>query len=146
MKCFVPDTGGQLPIYHVSAVAEALGMTEKQLDNILSRNDVAGVERRTRGVSRRVSVDAAITIHLAFDLAASLRIPVVHALSLAESLQTAADYSLPAGRFARIRADVAALRAETLTRLDAAVEAVGRRRRGRPPRASSEARILQGRN
>ena len=123
-----------MPVYHVSAVAEALGMSEKQLDNILSRNDVSGVERRSRGVSRRVSADAAITIHLAFELATSLRIPVVHALSLADALQSAADHSLPAGRFGRIHADVAALRAETLARLDTAVEAVGRRRRGRPPR------------
>ena len=129
-----------MPAYHVSAVAEAIGMSEKQLDNILSRNELAGVERRTRGVSRRVSVDAAITIHLAFELAASLRIPVVHALSVAASLQAAADHSLPAGRFARIQANVAALREETLERLDAAVEAVGRRRRGRPPRKGTEAR------
>ena len=133
-----------MPAYHVSAVAEAIGMSEKQLDNILSRNEIPGVERKARGVSRRVSVDAAITIHLAFDLAAALRIPVAHALGVAASLQTAVDHSLPAGRFVRVRADVSALRAETLARLDAAVEAVGRRRRGRPPRKDAEARASRG--
>lgn len=131
-----------MPVYHVSAVAEAVGMTEKQLDNVLSRNDMPGVERKARGVSRKVSADAAITIHLGFELAASLRMPIAHALELAQTLQGTESHTLPAGRFATVRADVEALRAETLARLDAAVEAVGRRRRGRPP--GRRTRVEQG--
>jgi hypothetical protein len=121
-----------MPFYNVSAVAEAVGMTEKQLDNLLSRNTLAGVERKTRGVSRRISVDAAVTIHLASQLSEALRVPVGAALETASVLQASKDRAMSAGAFVSLHADIDALRTATVARLDAAVEAVGRRHRGRP--------------
>jgi len=124
-----------LPVYDVSAVAHAIGIDVKQLDNILSRNFLNGVDRRTRGVSRRISSDAAITLQLACDLAAALEVPVAVALRISQMLQQNDGEPVAVGRFASLRADVVALRTTTVARLDTAVELVGRRRRGRPPRA-----------
>ena len=124
-----------MPVYDVSAVAHALGIDVKQLDNILSRNYLNGVDRRARGVSRRISSDAAITLQLACDLAAALEVPVAAALRISQMLQQKDDEPVAVGRFASLRADVVALRATTVARLDTAVEVVGRRRRGRPRRA-----------
>jgi hypothetical protein len=123
-----------MPVYDVSAVAEAIGIDPKQLDNILSRNDLVGVERRTRGVARRLSTDAAVTIHLASELSTALRVPIAEALRLASELQRRADHAVAVGSFATLHVDVVALRAATVTRLDSAVELVGRRKRGRPAR------------
>jgi len=121
-----------LPVYDVSAVAQAIGIDVKQLDNILSRHYLTGVDRRTRGVSRRISTEAAVTLHLACDLAAALEVPVAAALRISQMLQQKDDEPVAVGRFASLRADVVALRATTVARLDTAVEVVGRRRRGRP--------------
>ena len=121
-----------MPYYDVSAVAEALDMDYRQLDNLLSRNDVAGVERKQRGVSRRLTADAVVVIHLAWELARDLRMPLAEALRLASEIERASDHELALGGFGIIRFDVDALRAATLERLDTAVELVGRRRRGRP--------------
>lgn len=124
-----------MPVYDVSAVAQAIGIDVKQLDNILSRHYLTGVDRRTRGVSRRISTEAAVTLHLACDLAAALEVPVAAALRISQMLQQKDDEPVAVGRFASLRADVVALRATTVARLDTAVEVVGRRRRGRPRRA-----------
>jgi hypothetical protein len=124
-----------LPVYDVSAVAQALGIDVKRLDNILSRSYLTGVDRRTRGVSRRISTEAAVTLRLACDLAAALEMPVAAALRISQMLQQNDGEPVAAGRFASLRADVVVLRATTVTQLDAAVELVGRRRRGRPPLA-----------
>lgn len=126
-----------MAIYDVTAVAEALGVDPKQLDNVLSRNELEGVERKARGVTRRVSSDAAVTIHLAFELAAALRMPFGAALRVSASLQRSPNQRVVVGKFATLQADLAALRAATIAQLDSAVEIVGRRRRGRPPRAAT---------
>jgi hypothetical protein len=121
-----------MPIYDISAAAEALDVPAKQLDNILSRNEIPGVEKKCRGVTRRLSGEAIATTRLALDLARSLGMPVGAALRTALVL-TQADRGLAsAGPFATLTVDVAALRRSTSARLDAAVESVGRRRRGRP--------------
>jgi len=120
-----------LPFYDVSALAVALDLDPRQVDNMLSRNTIAGVERKTRGVTRRVNADAAVRIQLASELTRALGISVGRALQLASRLtESGADVQL--GQYGLLRFDVMGLRRTTLERLDAAVEAVGRRRRGRP--------------
>ena len=137
---YVPLLGGSLPVYHVSAVAQAIGIDVKQLDNLLSRNFLTGVDRRTRGVARRISTEAAITLQLAWDLTAALEVPLAAALRISQIVQRNDGEAVTLGRFASIRVDVVALRATTVARLDAAVELVGRRRRGRPPRERQSSR------
>lgn len=122
-----------MPVYDISAAAEALDVPVKQLDNILSRNVVSGVERRRRGVTRRITADAVFTIRLALDLQHELRSPFGPALRLAQSLQENAG-STALGAFANLSVDLDALHTAMFARLDGAVETVGRRPRGRPPR------------
>ena len=132
-----------MPFYDVPAVAEAVRMGEKQLDNLLSRNELIGVERRTRGVSRRLSVDAAVTIQLASELATVLGMPIGHALRVSRALQEHEGRAIRVGTFATLQIDLPALRATTLARLDSAVELVGRRKRGRPLRGGTAALAAQ---
>ena len=124
-----------MPFYDVAAVAEAVGMDAKRLDNILSRNELNGVERWARGVSRRLSVEAAVTICIASDIASALGMPIGHAIRISEAVQQDTDHVVRVGEFATLQADVAKVRTTTIARLDSAVELVGRRRRGRPPKA-----------
>ena len=126
------NTEEYLPFYDLSAVAQALDIQYRQLDNMLSRNDLAGVERKKRGVTRRLTTDAVVVIHLAWELASGLKMSIGDALQLAADLERAPGHDLAIGRFATLRVDVSALRASTLERLNTAVELVGRRRRGRP--------------
>ena len=124
-----------MPFYDVAAVAEAVGIDAKQLDNILCRNELDGVERRARGVSRRLSVDAAVTIQLASEIAGALGISIRQALRISATIQQSADNVLRVSDVATLHADVARVRAATIARLNGAVELVGRRRRGRPAKA-----------
>jgi hypothetical protein len=126
--------GGILPVYDIAALAEALQIDQRQLDNLLSRNSILGVDRRRRGVTRRVTPEAAATIRLAWDLVTHLRVPSSHALELAATIERDAEGAIAVGRFGALRFDLAGLRDSTLDRLDSAVEAVGTRRRGRPAR------------
>jgi hypothetical protein len=130
-----------LPIYDLAALAEAFDADNRQLDNLLSRNEIEGVERRARGVTRRVTLDAAVTIRVALELATELRVPFAHALAIAarvgrsgvpDSADTGGEVSV--GAFCTLRVDVSSLRRLTVDQLDAAVETVGKRPRGRPPR------------
>jgi hypothetical protein len=121
-----------LPIYDLAAVAHAIEMTPKQLDNLLSRNDLEGVERKTRGVTRRISSDAAVTINIAWRLAEATKIPIASALELSRRLTVMSDHAIMVGEHLTLAVDFAGIRADTLARLDSAVEAIGRRRRGRP--------------
>jgi hypothetical protein len=121
-----------MPIYDVSAAAEALDIDPKQLDNIISRNAIPGVERRTRGVSRRLTLDAVVVIGVALELVSALRIPVAQAVRTAIELARQEGFAVPVGRYAKLEVDIQTLRASTSKRLDEAVESVGRRVRGRP--------------
>ena len=130
-----------MPIYDLAALAEAFDADTRQLDNLLSRNEIDGVDRRARGVTRRVTLDAAITIRVALELATELRVPFAHALAIAarvgrpavpDSVDASGEVSI--GSFCTLRVDVPSLRRLTVDQLDAAVETVGKRPRGRPPK------------
>ena len=123
-----------MPIYDLAAVAHAIDMSPKQLDNLLSRNELEGVERKSRGVTRRISSDAAITINIAWQLSETTRLPIASALELSRRLTVDSDHSIAVGDHLTLAVNLAAIRADTLARLDAAVETIGRRRRGRPPK------------
>lgn len=123
-----------MPIYDLAAVAHAIEMTPKQLDNLLSRNKLDGVERKARGVTRRISSEAAVAINIAWQLAEGTKVPIASALEISRRLTAHSDHSIPVGEHLRLTVDFAGIRADTLARLDSAVETVGRRQRGRPPR------------
>lgn len=130
-----------MPLYDLAAVAEALDLEPKQLDNLLSRNEIAGVERKKRGVTRRLTTDVAVVIRIARELSISLRIPLGSALPLAQQIASLQASDLELGRFITLRVDLESLRKVLSLRLDSAVEAVGRRRRGRPPRRANSSHL-----
>jgi hypothetical protein len=125
-----------LPIYDLPAVAHAVDFDIKQLDNLLSRNALPGVEKNKRGVARRLTPEVTVAIRLAKELAEALGLSPGSLLAIASRITREHHEHLALGEFCTLRIDLAALRASTLARLDSAVEVVGRRRRGRPPKRS----------
>ena len=130
---FYPLPGGILPVYDLAAVAHALDIDLKQLDNLLSRNTLPGVEKKRRGIARRLTPDVAVVIRLARDISEALGVSVGSLLSVADSIGRGATSEVRLGEYATLRVDRDALRISTLARLDGAVEVIGTRRRGRPP-------------
>lgn len=122
-----------MPVYDLAAVAHALDFDLKQLDNLLSRNALPGVERRRRGIARRLTPDVAVVICLARELAEALGVSIGTLLPVADSIERGATNEVRLGEYVTLRIDRAALRTSTLAQLDAAVEVIGTRRRGRPP-------------
>lgn len=122
-----------MPVYDLTAVAHALDVDLKQLDNLLSRNALPGVEKRRRGVARRLTPDVAVVIRLARELSEALGVSVGALLSVANAIERGATNEVQFGEFVTLHVDRDALRTSTLARLDAAVEVIGTRRRGRPP-------------
>ena len=120
-----------MPLYNVAAVAEALDVPMRQVDNILSRHEIAGVERKRRGVTRRITSDAVVTLRLALELGQSLHVPIGAAIEIAQRLERNGG-TTPIGVFGMVSINMHALRATTSDQLDRAVELVGRRPRGRP--------------
>ena len=122
-----------MPVYDLTAVAHALDIDLKQLDNLLSRNNLPGVERRRRGIARRLTPEVAVVIRLARELSESLGVSVGALLAIADSIERGVTTEVQLGEFVTLHVDRDALRTSTLARLDAAVEVIGPRRRGRPP-------------
>jgi hypothetical protein len=123
-----------LPVYDVSAVAHALDLELKQLDNLLSRNTLAGVEKKRRGLARRLTPEIAVVIRLAKELSESLGVSAGSMLPIAHDIERSSSDDVRLSEFLTLQIDRNALRASTLARLDSAVEVIGTRRRGRPPR------------
>ena len=123
-----------MPVYDMSAAAQAADFDLKQLDNLLSRNSLPGVDKRRQGIARRLTPDTIVVIRLAKELADALQTSVGSMLAVATDIEQTESDEVRLGPFLTLRIDRAALRASTLERLDSAVEIVGRRPRGRPPR------------
>ena len=126
--------------YSVAAVALALDVQVKWLDNLLSQNRVAGVAQSRQGVARRVSPSALYVIATVRDLNSELQVPVATALRLAHQIWTEASATgqyestaLRVGDFS-IELDRDAVRRRVEAGLAVALEMTPRPRRGRPPR------------
>jgi hypothetical protein len=75
-----------LPAYSSRTVALALGLKEKELDNLLSGFAVRGVSGGTPGRNRRITSDAISVIALAAELRRAFGSPWHWALDMAETL------------------------------------------------------------
>ena len=122
-----------MPLYDIAAVAHAVDLHPKQLDNLLSRNPLPGVEKKRRGLTRRFPREIAVVVKLASDLGTTLELPIGTLLGLAHEIERSNRRRVSIGEFMTLEVDLGALRASTSARLDEAVEVIGRRRRGRPP-------------
>jgi len=114
--------------------AFALGISKKDLDNILSRYPVRGFYRGQRGVARRLSVVSIEQVALAIDLAREYSIPTPTGLLLAEEALSSREgvITTPSGHLA-IHADLERVRRDLYAKLTEAIEYVIPPRRGRPP-------------
>lgn len=122
-----------MPFYDLTAVAHAVDLEPKQLDNLLSRNTLQGVEKKKRGVARRLTPDVVVVIRVAKEIADALQLSIGSLFGASQQIAMTDRGELDLGHFATLRIDMPALRSTTLARLDEAVEAVGRRQRGRRP-------------
>jgi hypothetical protein len=121
-----------LPVYDLAAVAHALDLDLKQLDNLLSRNALPGVERKRRGIARRLTPEVAVVIRLAKELSEGLGVSAGSLLPVAYAIERGNTDEVRLAEFLTLHIDRNAVRTSTLARLDTAVEVVGMRRRGRP--------------
>ena len=121
-----------MPVYDLAAVAHALDLDLKQLDNLLSRNALPGVERKRRGIARRLTPEVAVVIRLAKELSEGLGVSAGSLLSVAYAIERGDTDEVRLAEFLTLHVDRNAVRTSTLARLDTAVEVVGTRRRGRP--------------
>jgi hypothetical protein len=114
--------------------AFVLGIPKKELDNILSRHDVRGFERGTRGLARRLSLESIEQVAVAIDLARDFSIPIPAALTLADRALTSREgvITSPDGHLA-LHADLDRIRRGLTERLTDAIEHVIPPKRGRPP-------------
>ncbi len=113
--------------------AFALGISKKDLDNILSRHQVRGYERGKQGVARRLSLASIEQVALAIDLGRDYAIPLSTALLLAEEGLSSREgiIASPGGHLA-IHVDLDRVRRDILAKVSEAVEHVIPPKRGRP--------------
>lgn len=123
-----------MPLYNTATAASALNVSAKWLDNILSHNDLDGVQSESQGVSRRLSLASITALSLTKDLAMNLDISQASALRLATRVLAQPTGVLEFSTGFRMSVDIGALRAATLARLARAVEVAPTPRRGRPPK------------
>ena len=120
--------------FDVTAVAIAIRMDRKALDNLLARHQVAGVVGGRQGVARRITPHAVVVLAIAMELVRRLSVPVRSALELAEQLLASDDGRLALAGALTLEVDAAAVSADVAERLRVAGESVVPRRRGRPSR------------
>ncbi|HRQ76976.1 MAG TPA: hypothetical protein PLY94_00125 [Gemmatimonadaceae bacterium] len=132
-----------------ATAAAILELDQKTFDNLLLRLGSAALPSGRQGVERRIPVTLLEDLMLTRDLHQALGIPTREAFAVARRLMGRSDQSgnvapeaefvgsLQAGAFVQIGADLRALRDHVQARLEAAVEIVVRRPRGRPGRSSA---------
>lgn len=135
-----------------ATAADILGLEQKAFDNLLLRIGPDALAPGRQGVERRIPVALIEDLLLTRELSAGLGVPTKESFQLARRLlgrslvsgrpDLQADFvgSLHVGAFIQLATDVSALRRQVQLRLEAAVETVVRRRRGRPPRVAGTAR------
>ncbi len=123
-----------MPLYNTAAVAAAIRVHPKWVDNVLSHNDIAGVQSESQGVARKLSLAAVILLALTRQLTDELNIPCAGALDIAGRLLDAPDGELSLSPNFRLVLNSDLFRAHLLNELALAVEATPTPRRGRPPK------------
>lgn len=119
--------------YTVATVALTLGVTTKWIDNALSRFRVAGVVQKGQGISRRLTPQSVVSLHIAIELCNSLRLPLAAALQTAQQITAEGSFStIGLFPFAFLTVDIDATTRELSERLAQAVEVAPVPKRGRP--------------
>jgi hypothetical protein len=129
--------------YSTRTAAAALGIEEKALDNVLSRDAAKPHHGGRQGLSRRLTFDSLLELAIAFILKRELGIPITRGLELAAHIARDPNGTAPLGAIGTLRLDTTSLRNTLSNSLAAALEDTSTPRRGRPPTqtaASNEGR------
>ncbi|HEX2722362.1 MAG TPA: hypothetical protein VHM24_05550 [Gemmatimonadaceae bacterium] len=122
--------------YTVAAVAVAMRMPIKWVDNVLSHHNLPGISRKRQGIARKVTMQAVVVLQVALDLVKGTSIPLRRAIELASDLIAVggSDARVQLSQTISLAVDVDAIGRGVSAKLADAVEVAPRPRRGRPRR------------
>ena len=120
-------------MYSTIEVAEALAITPKRLDNILTGPGRQLVPRGVNGRSRTIQLETVEALAIALLLARDLGVSVSRAIALVRKLTTGPADGISIGRLASLRFDIVRLRSVLQNALGDVLEDRSQPRRGRPP-------------
>jgi hypothetical protein len=123
--------------YSSAAVAVALRVTPKWVDNLLSHHQLPGVERGRQGVERRISDRGLLAIQLVRVLVADLAISTARAseiAAIAMDSRNAVQSTVTTPSGIALVLPLAEIERRLREQVVEAVEMVAERPRGRPPR------------
>ena len=127
-----------MPLYNTATTATALNVSPKWLDNLLSHNDLTGVQSESQGVSRRLPLSTVVTVALTKQLIDGLGLSAGTAVRLAEELTRNSDGNgdreVALSPHLRLGVELGSLRSSIVDQLSHAVETAPSPRRGRPPK------------
>jgi hypothetical protein len=119
--------------YTVATAAVALGVSTKWVDNALSHHKITGVVQARQGVSRRLNIEALLSLYLVLLLTHELETTFTAAIRIAKELGSQNGVSTTPSAV-QIHLDLESHRNRLLSRLEHAVEVAPLPRRGRPPK------------
>jgi hypothetical protein len=123
-----------MPLYNTATAAVAMGVTPKWLDNLLSHNNIDGLQSDSQGVARRLSIATVTVLVLTKELIDALELPAPIALRIATAIVANPDGELLLSPTVHLTLRADDLRLDVLDRLTRAVEIAPTPRRGRPPK------------
>lgn len=128
--------------YTVRAVALAIGVPSKWMDNLLSRHALPGVERSRQGVERRITDEGMLATEVARILNIELGVSMERAAAIARDMMNSrtgseTSFSTPSGL--SLHFPVADIERRLRDRIMDALEAMARLPRGRPPHTEKNA-------
>ncbi len=118
--------------FNASATAHALNVDPKWLDNLLTQNEMAGIERATQGIPRQLTPEAVTTLYIAKQLISSLGATARNALEAAQAAAQNGETEIAVG--VRLTVDLTVVNELLSQRLLDAVQAAPPKTRGRPRR------------
>ena len=130
-----------MPLYNTAICAEALAVTPKWLDNLLSHHhpldNPHNLPPTRQGVARRLSTEVIEVIAVARVLSEHTGIPIGTALRIARDLCAAQHARIDLSPAIAITIDLPQLRNDLSTRLARAMEITPQPQRGRPPKQTT---------
>jgi hypothetical protein len=122
-----------VPLFSTRAAALALGMSFKELDNILSRHPINGLDPSARGRDRKLRSDTVVRLAVSGTLREAFGCSWEKALELSELACDVQELQL-GGSTLTLRIDLPTIRERLNTRLTEVSEYLLAPRRGRPVR------------
>jgi hypothetical protein len=120
--------------YSVAVASLAVGAPQKWTDNAISQHRIEGVVSERRGVARRITFPALLTLAVARELVNSLQLSLANALTIAGDCTRASDEKdIRLGNIT-LRIDLQAVRRDLQQKLGDALESAPSPTRGRPRR------------